>query len=1375
MNGWILRGVLAAVFLVACSGSDAGRERASTTHSPLSALARAPAIGRAGQLAAGFQQTCAVTPKGNVRCWGEDSNGQNPRDPATDMLPGVSNAVAVAVGDQHACALQQSGGILCWGNNWAGQLGNGTTQAQSGPVAVLYSGGAPVSDAVAVAAGGESSCLLNAGGSVWCWGYNGDGEAGNGTTASAQTEAVSVSMDPGVADISVGGFHACALRSNGTVFCWGMGVDGQLGNGYSQQTTPVQVSGLSGAKAIAAGGAHSCALMADTSVQCWGYAPYGELGNGTTNTTYLPQVVQRVNDDGTTGPLKGVERIRAGAYTSCAVTGDGRGWCWGYNAAGQLGNTTWGFPLPNQGYSNQAVAAPVAGAYHDANSIIYEGMDALTDLASGYQHTCGLRFDGTVWCWGANAAGQLGSGTQASIIPVQVQGAAFATTPPSIASGYKHTCMIAADGTARCWGGNSSGALGDGTSTDRSTPVQVLGAARWRTIAAGSYHTCALSADGAVLCWGYNNSGQVGDGTTTNRFSPVTVNLASGGLLGTATGIAAGEGTTCATINDGTVKCWGWGGEGNLGDGQTSAHHSTVPTTVMSAANQNLTGVIALASGNAHMCAVVQDGTVWCWGRNTDGELGNGTTTDSGYASQVPGLSGIVTLASGEFHTCAVDSSGIVSCWGLNQSAQLGDGTTTNRLSPTPINNARPGSAYLPAGTVSIVAGSSHTCALSFDGYVRCWGSNANGQVGASDGPWNFLYPETVLGILNHRMISLTAGNWHTCGVSIDGSVWCWGDNQSGDLGNGTANSNVWTPSQVRIAPGASAFSRFSAGCTNDYGYCNLASDCCGGSCLGGICLRSDQCSSTPYQGFGASGVVKTPANSSQGVHACLEYDYYVPSGQNYSQWDYVWGSGAGASEIQQENATNAHIVTTGYKTFQRDDLSLPITGQTCNPDGCAVANIGCFDQTNSCESPPPTCNVSYCVTPAIGQWMDTLLNTTVWQNGAPTCPSDWVLRTQNGCPTHLYDNLLVSLDISNPVVRAYQLASLIIGLSSGWYSAEGFDNFLLKNYLDYRQYVPSSGHFAPGTTSMVIRYHPDVYGWADPQFAVDAVNWLNYMKSGLHQYANYVPSYSSTGYSGLGVFTNFFYYDAPIGQPWVEQVLSNVDGVLDEGGFSAAPHQLLGVTALNRDQWLQRVRYMEETQRHHDAYAVVNEFGDYDSNGNYTDPSSCVGGPPACSNAQLCAYGLDGTTPTSPGSRADIQWALASYLMGKEQSAYTSSALIAKSFLQDGCAIPFAEYTAAAGIGTPCSSSACMYRSDFGNSGLTGSAYVRQFTNGLAIVNPNDCANPPNDCAATVALPSGVSFVDLYGKQVTGSTYPIQPHSGAVLLTVGSTLCSPQ
>jgi alpha-tubulin suppressor-like RCC1 family protein len=255
-------------------------------------------------------------------------------------------------------------------------------------------------------------------------------------------------------------------------------------------------------------------------------------------------------------------------------------------------------------------------------------------------------------------------------------------TATEITASAYHTCALTRAHGVKCWGFNEDGQLGDGTKTERSTPVAVSGLAGGvATISAGARHNCALTSGGGVKCWGDNEYGQLGDGTTTNRHIPVTV---SGLASGVAT-ISAGQNHTCALTRAGGVKCWGANDFGQLGDGTTTNRHTAVAVSGLAS------GIAAISAGAGHNCALTSGGGVKCWRDNGYGQLGDRTTTERHAAVAVSGLaSGVAAVAAGWVHTCALTSGGRVKCWGWNHFGQLGDGTTIDRHRPVEVIRALP-------------------------------------------------------------------------------------------------------------------------------------------------------------------------------------------------------------------------------------------------------------------------------------------------------------------------------------------------------------------------------------------------------------------------------------------------------------------------------------------------------------------------------------------------------------------------------------------------------------------------------------------------------------------------------------------------------------
>jgi alpha-tubulin suppressor-like RCC1 family protein len=337
----------------------------------------------------------------------------------------------------------------------------------------------------------------------------------------------------------------------------------------------------------------------------------------------------------------------------------------------------------------------------------------ISAVSAGQYHACALTSSGGVKCWGDNTYGQLGDGTTVSrSTPVDVSG--LATGVVAISAGQYHTCALTTAGSVECWGYNALGSLGDGTTAARLTPVHVSGLTSGvSAISAGYFHTCAVTSAGGAKCWGYNVYGELGDGTTTTRTTPVDVS----GLTSGVTGISAGQYHTCAVTSAGGAKCWGYNGFGGLGDGTTTNRSTAVAVSGLAS------GVTAIAAGAYHTCAIASGGAK-CWGYNGSGQLGDGTTTNRSTAADVSGLtSGVTGISAGQYHTCARTAAGGAKCWGYNGFGGLGDGTTAGRLTAVDVSG-------LTSGVIAVSAGGYDSCALVTGGGVKCWGYNSSGQIG---------------------------------------------------------------------------------------------------------------------------------------------------------------------------------------------------------------------------------------------------------------------------------------------------------------------------------------------------------------------------------------------------------------------------------------------------------------------------------------------------------------------------------------------------------------------------------------------------------------------------------------------------------------------
>jgi alpha-tubulin suppressor-like RCC1 family protein len=348
-----------------------------------------------------------------------------------------------------------------------------------------------------------------------------------------------------------------------------------------------------------------------------------------------------------------------------------------------------------------------------------------------------------------------------SITPLS--GASFV----SAAAGLLFTCGVRHDGSMFCWGDNSEKQLGtNSTQASIPSPTQLAGS-RWQAVTAGQYHACALDSSNLLTCWGRADSGQLGKILSSGK--PV----ANGEIVQLADSdwatVAAGAYHTCAKKQDNSLWCWGQNFSGQLGLGVSAPQEEDTPTKV----GDDMTWAM-LTVGSSHVCATKTDTTVWCWGSNSDGQIGSGSSATMFVPAQI-GSAGVVWVAAGASHTCATYSDGSLACWGGNDAGQLGDGTTAKKNVPTPVTGN---------GWALVSAGGSHTCAIKTDGTLWCWGSNTSGQLG--DGSSVGHIQPTQVKSVTGTWSALSLGNSHTCGLLSTGSLYCWGDNSKGQIGVGT-------------------------------------------------------------------------------------------------------------------------------------------------------------------------------------------------------------------------------------------------------------------------------------------------------------------------------------------------------------------------------------------------------------------------------------------------------------------------------------------------------------------------------------------------------------------------------------------------------------
>jgi alpha-tubulin suppressor-like RCC1 family protein len=392
-----------------------------------------------------------------------------------------------------------------------------------------------------------------------------------------------------------------------------------------------------------------------------------------------------------------------------------------YNPILDTNNIT--FQTFNKTLAEQLKPWPRGGSYRAPLRLV-SAQPAKAAIGTGVNHTCALKPNGEVYCWGGNFFNaSIGSGTLNTIYntPVLVPLPANST---AIAVGTYHSCALQSTGDIVCWGSGSSGQLGNGSMASSIAPASPLTIAGGvKAITAGGAHTCAIKTNDEVVCWGYNAQGQLGDGTNANSLTPVTV-----GIPGGVTAISAGGNHTCALKTNGDIACWGDNTYGQFGNGTTTGSNTPVVLSIPG-------GIIAVSAGSTrHVCAIKTSGDALCWGDGTFGQLGNGATTNSLVpvaTTSVPG--GLKAIATGSLHTCAIKTNGDATCWGGNGFGALGNGNNTNSSVPVAVT--------LPGGVNAISKGvGQHSCAIKTGGSTVCWGGSNNyvGQLGnGTYGPSN--------------------------------------------------------------------------------------------------------------------------------------------------------------------------------------------------------------------------------------------------------------------------------------------------------------------------------------------------------------------------------------------------------------------------------------------------------------------------------------------------------------------------------------------------------------------------------------------------------------------------------------------------------------
>jgi len=620
---------------------------------------------------------------------------------------------------------------MCWGANSVGELGDGSVVNHDAP-ALVKGLGAGARD---IAAHEYRTCASLDAGGVKCW--------GNGTVEPTSVPDLTAVVDA----VCTGNELSCArLASNGSVACWGTNFGG------SAVALPELGTGV---LSLSCGRFHACAVTNGGAAKCWGANFFGQLGDGSTTTSWTAVGVSGLDSE--------VAEVAAGSQSSCARLAAGGVRCWGLNSDGQLGDGT---------TVDSLVPVEVTGLSSTPKA-----------LTVGWSHACALLFSGGVECWGLACGGLLGNGAKNShTTPVDVAG--LGTGVRALSAGYYHSCAVTASGEAKCWGLNDECTLGGGYSSTAGGLVAVSGLPAVQEVAAGAYHSCARTEAGDVKCWGRGNEAQLGRGSLSSSCAPVSVAGLADASVRT---IRTGPNHTCALLETGEARCWGYDPRGQL----ACATSTGLVDTACPVAGLGGAALAGIAPGASHTCAVTTGGAAKCWGANFFGQLGDGSTSDRNRPVGVIGLgAGVAGIFAGTRSpgSCAVTDAGAARCWGYNASGQVGDGAgTADRTSPAAVFG-------LPSGVAALARGDEHTCALLASGRVKCWGGNRLGQLG--DGTFTDRPAPVDVAGLDEEVRELSAGSMHTCVLTSTGRVKCWGADYLCSVG-AYASSHSPVPARV--------------------------------------------------------------------------------------------------------------------------------------------------------------------------------------------------------------------------------------------------------------------------------------------------------------------------------------------------------------------------------------------------------------------------------------------------------------------------------------------------------------------------------------------------------------------------------------------------
>ncbi len=737
------------------------------------------------QVSGGGNFVAAIKTDGTLWTWGLGGSGRlgnanttNRSTPVTTFAGGTNWKQVSAYG-LFVSAIKTDGTLWTWGDGSNGKLGNANTTNRSTPV-TTFSGGIDWKYV-------NGPFAIKTDGTLWAWGSGSGGRLGNAVTTNTSTPVTTFAGGTNWKQVH----GAAAIKTDGTLWTWGPGNNGYLGNGATTGNISTPVTTFAGGtnwKQVST----SVAIKTDGTLWVWGSSENGDLANGkgSYNFNGIPNSFWIISTPITT--FTGGTNWAQVNY-NLALKTDGTLWTWGYNRNGQLGD---GFHI----------------TINDVPRRVGSGLN-WKQVSCSYHSTAAIKTDGTLWTWGYNDQGQLGTSVlyQGSADPITTFAGGTNWKQVS-AGGYYSVNMMAAiktDGTLWTWGNGINGLLGNGVTINTariSTPITTFaGGTDWKQVSCGGYHTAAVKTNGTLWTWGSNNQSALGTNDADNRSTPVTT--FAGGTNWKSVGSSGGYRVCAIEYNDiltnppDVFRLFTWGTEryGALGNAVITNTSASIPVTTFTGG----TNWKQISTGGYHTAAIKTDGTLWIWGEGGIGDLGtNDISNRSTPVTTFAGGTNWKQVSSSYNYTTAIKTDGTLWAWGNNTNGQLGNARTTDTI--TPVTTFAGGTNWSQVG-----AGLDHTAAIKTDGTLWTWGRGTEGQLGTNDTTTRSTPVTTFAGGTDWKQVS--SGGYHTTAIKTDGTLWIWGRGNGGQLGNNNI-SGFPTSTPITTFAGGTNWNQISSG-----------------------------------------------------------------------------------------------------------------------------------------------------------------------------------------------------------------------------------------------------------------------------------------------------------------------------------------------------------------------------------------------------------------------------------------------------------------------------------------------------------------------------------------------------------------------------------